>query len=226
MILLSGCYSQGQDQGIVIVHTYFFGNDGPNSKPPLDISYRILFKNNRSIQEVPLLIFTDDSSGQKASFKIKHYSYLDPDKNVCYNYKSVSDTAEVLKHYSDIDSVVKDGGWNFYSNRKFEYDSSKNLCDTIINNTRYERISLDKKVNGNAVYLIIYFRCDKKGTLIKVFKPLSDSIGCPATRDDSFIKNKLFMTRELEFISDKLTQGELKVFEAWDENEKKYPARK
>lgn len=226
MILFYGCNSQGQDQGIIKIHTYFFGLDSLTTIPPLDISYRILFKKNRSIQEVPLIISSEDSSGEKTLVKIKHYSYLNPDENVCYNYRELSDTAEVLENYSDIDSVSKSGGWNFYSNRKFEYNSSKNLSDTVINNFTYGRIKLDKKINDISGYLIIYFRCDKKGTLIKIFKPLSDSIGCPIFRDDSFIKNKLFMTRELEFISDKLSPYELKIFEAWERNEKQNPAKK
>jgi hypothetical protein len=146
---------------------------------------------------------------------------LDPEKNVCYNYGCFSDTAAVLKRYSDVDSVVKNGGWNFYSTRKFEYNASNNLSDTVINHTDYGRIRLDKKVNGTSAYLIVYFRCDKKRTLVKVFKPLSDSIGCPIVRDDSFIRDKLFMSRELEFRSDKLSQNELKVFEAWEKNAKK-----
>lgn len=222
ILLFSGC-SYGQDQGVVIVHSYFYGSKGSTTIPHFEVSYKIWFKNNRSIQEVPLLLFTEDSSGQKTSFKIKHYSYLDPDENVCYNFSSFSDTARVLRHYSDIDSVSNDGrngGWNFYSNEKFEYDSLTNLSDTVINNSTFGRIRLDKKFNGNSVYLILYFRYDKKGTLVKVFKSLSDSLGCPVVRDDNFIKNRLFMTRELEFVSDKLLPEELKVFEAWGKNVK------
>ena len=220
VISLSGCYTHGQDQGAVIYHAYFYGSEGSTTIPHFELSRKIWFKNNSSIQEVPLLLFTEDSSGQKTSFKIKHYSYLDPDKNVCYNYLNISDTAKVIKYYSDIDSVVANGGWNFYSNQKFEYDSLTNLSDSVVDNIHYGRIRLDKVVNGNNVYFILYFRCDKKGTLVKVFKPLSDSIGCPIVRDDTFIKNRLFMTEALEFAFDKLSPEELKIFEAWERNAK------
>lgn len=225
MLLLSGCNSHGQNEGIVIVHNYFYGSNGFKPKPMLDISYKIWFKDNRSIQEVPLLIFTEDSSGRKTSYKIKHHSYLDPDENVCYNYESLSDSAKVINHYSDIDSVRKNGGWNFYSKEKFQYDSATNLSDTVINNITYGRMRLDKVVNGNKVHLVIYSRADKKGTLIRNFKQLSDSIGCPVVRDDSFIKNKLFMTRELEFVTDKLSLNELNVFEAWEKKAKRNPIK-
>lgn len=227
-ILFSGCSLHGQDQqGIIIDHTYLFGTDSlRRTKPPLDIRYKIFFRNNQSIQEVPLIVFTSDSSGKKTVIKIKHYSYIDADKNACFNYGNFIDTAKAIKNYSDIDSVSKDGGWNFLSNAMFEYDSSKNLKDTTIKNINYGRIRLNKTSNGNNVYFILYYRCNKKETLIKLFKPLSDSIGCPIVRDDTFIKNQLFMTRELEFFSDKLSNEELKIFDAWKKNEEKYPVYK
>ncbi len=176
---------------------------------------------------MPLLVFSDDTLGTyQTRFKIKHYSYLDPERNICYNYSSFSDTAQVLNSYENIDSIGRGGGWNFLSTDKFEYDSSKNIPDTVINNIKLGRIKLFKKFNGNNIYFIIYFRCDKKKALISIFKPLSDSIGCPIVRDDTFIKDKLFMTRELEYVSDMLSESELKIFDAWEKSSKKYPVDK
>lgn len=226
LVLFYGCHSQAQIQGVIVVHNYFFGVDGPTAKPPLDIKFRVWFKGSQSIQEVPELIFSEDSSGSKASVIIKSHSYLDPDNNVCYNYASFSDTAKVLEWYSDMDSVVKKGGKNFYSNKRFEYDSSMNLSDTIVNGVNYGRIKLNKTVNGNKGHLIVYYRCDKKQLLIKTFKNVSDSIGCPIVRDDSYLNGKLFMIGEFEFVSDKLSESELKVFKAWEQNVGKYPVRK
>ncbi|HTE12465.1 MAG TPA: hypothetical protein VK645_15885 [Chitinophagaceae bacterium] len=218
VMILFSCCLRAQKQGIVKVHVYVFGPDGPGTTLPFDISYRIWYKNSRSIQEVPLLVFKDDSSGKSTSVKIKHFSYLDPDRNVCINYASFSGISKILKHYSNVDSVSKNGGWNFYSDAKLTYDSLKNLSDTVINNIAYGRIRMDRTINDDRIYLILYFRCDKKGTWITAFKTLSDSIGCPIVWDDSFIKNRLFMTRELEFVSDKLSQKELTVFDAWEKN--------
>jgi len=215
-LLLKSHYSE-QANGVVRVHVYFFDENGSST---LDITYKILFKNKISIQEVPLLRSIRDSSGEKIWVEIKHYSYLDPDKNVCYEYKNFSDTAKVMKYYSDIDSVSVGGGWNFQSSKKFEYDSSINLKDTVIGDIQYSRIRLDKKINGDNVYFYLYYRCDKKGILVNLFKPLSDSIGCPIVRDDTFVKNKLFMTRELEFISDSLSLNEIKIFDVWSKNER------
>jgi hypothetical protein len=226
LALFTGCYSQEQRQGVVMVHTYFFGNDDTSSSLPImKVSVKILFKGNLSIQEVPLINFFKDSSDEKTTFKIKHYSYLDPEKNLCLNFKNFSDTAMIFKFYSNIDSVQVDGGWNFLSDQRFQYESLIPLSDTVMDGVTYGRVRLNKKFNNNNANLDVYTNCAKKGLLIKLFKPLSDSLGCPIVRDDSFIQNKLFMTRELEFVSDDLSQDELRVFEAWENNAKKTSGR-
>lgn len=216
VISLMSCPSPGiygQGQGVVIVHRYLFEPD-----ITIGVSFKILYIDNRSIQQIPQLNIIEDSSGKKTYTKILYYSYLNPDKNVCYNYRNLSDTARILKYYTDIDSVDIDGGWNFYSNKNLQYDSSTNLNDTVINGINYNRIRLDKKINGNSIYFHVYLRCDKKGTLIKFFKPLSDQIGCPVVRIDTYQRNRLTTSGEIQFLSDKLSQEELKVFDAWEKN--------
>jgi hypothetical protein len=216
LILFAGCYSKGQKQGVVKVNTSFLGAD--ERLPPFKMSITIMYKNNLSIQEVPVINFFKDSSGEKSSVEIKHYSYLDADKNLCLNYKTFSDTAKVWKQYSNIDSVMVDGGWNFLSNKKFEYDSSINLPDTVTSGITYGRIRLYKRRNGSDMYFDLYTNCAKKNTLIKFF---SENLGCPIVRVETYIKSKIFMIRELEFVSDRLSPEELRVFEAWEKNAKR-----
>jgi hypothetical protein len=138
-----------------------------------------------------------------------------------FQLQEISDTAKVLKNYSDIDSVTIDEGRNFYSSQRFDYDSSKKLEDTVINTLVYKRIRINKSFNGNPIYLILYYMCDKKGKFIKLFKPISDSIGCSIVRDDTFIEDRLFMTIEPEFVSDNLSKNELRIFDAWEKNARK-----
>lgn len=221
LIMFSGCYPKKVKQGVVIVNSYIIGPGNVLSDSSLKISYKILFKENKSVQEVPHISFTSDSAGEKTSVKIKHYSYLDLNANVCYNYWTFSDTATAFKQYSDIDSVEVDGGRNFLSNKKFEYESSMNLADTVVSGKTYGRVRLDKKINNNDVYFILYVDCARKNSLIKLFKLLSDSLGCPIVRDETYVKGKMFMIRELKFVSDELSSEELRVFEAWEKNAKK-----
>lgn len=221
LLIFCACHSRGQNEGMLIRHSYFFSKGSLANKPSLDISKKIFFKDNLSIQQVPLLVFTDDSSGKKTEVKVKYYSYLNRDKNVCYNYGNFSDTAKILEFYPDIDSALKLGGWNFYSKEKYEYDSMFNLNDTVIKNKTYKRIRIDERFNNMDTRMIIYFACDKKDLTFSLNRPLSDSIGCPIVRDDTFIDNKLFMTTELEFVSDKLSPAELQVFNTWQANESK-----
>lgn len=218
IILLVKCDVADKPQGVVRVHQSMTNVDSLGSNPILDMSYRILYRDTKSIQEVPLLKMVTDSSGSKSMVKIKHYTYLDPDNNVCYNYRNFSDTATVLNYFSDIDSVNVGGGWNFYSKSRFEYDSAMNIKDTVINDVKFGRIRLDKKINNTDIYFHLYYRCDRKQSLIKIFKSISDSIGCPIFKVETYFKNRLFSSREIEYISDSLSQNELRVFDAWEKN--------
>ncbi len=226
IILFIKCDVVGEHQGVVRVQQSMMNVDSLGSSSTLEMGYRILFRDEKSIQEVPLLEMVSDSSGTKSIVKIKHYSYLDPDNNVCYNYRNFSDTATVLNYFSNIDSVNIDGGWNFYSASPFEYDSAKNITDTVVNDVSFGRIRLDKKINNNEIYFQLYYRCDKKQSLIKIFKHISDSIGCPIFKVETYYKNKLFSKREIEYISGTLSQNEQKVFDAWEKNIKLYPVNK
>ena len=216
---MMSCSSQetfSQNEGIVTEHLYMF-----RPGDTIEVKLRVLYRNNQTIQEVPQLNIVEDSSGKRTFTKILHYSYLDPGKNVCYNYRNFSDTAKVIKRYSNIDSVRIKGGWNFYSNKDFQYNSSTSLQDTVINGINYSRIRLDKDINGIGIYFHLYLRCDKKGTLIKYFKPISDKIGCPIVRIDTYEQNNLTISHEIEFVSDKLSQEEVKVLETWERNAEK-----
>jgi len=174
---------------------------------------------DKSIQEVPLLIYNDVSNDKKIGFRIKHYSFMDKWKDKCYNYLNFIDTAKPIKSFNNIDSVSRAGGWNFYSKELFEYKSCNNLLDTTIDSVKYGRIKVDKNVNGTEFYFIMYFRYDKKGQQIRFFRNLSDRIGYPIVRDDTFIKDKLFMTRKINFISDTLSAEVTEVFNEWEKNE-------
>jgi hypothetical protein len=211
-----GCNSAKENlDGVINVHSTIYGMNAKSAKNPLHIEHKIYFHDNQSIQEVPLLKFKEDSTGNKTDVVIKHYSYLDIKKNVGLKFLNFADTATVIKKYSDIDSVQVDGGWNFSSKASFEYTKSSKLNDTVVNNIQFGRVRLDKVVNGQNLYFILYLRCDQPELQIKLYKPLSDSIGCPIVRTDSYIKDTLFMTRELEFISDKLTEKQLQIFTSW-----------
>ncbi|MDB5195758.1 MAG: hypothetical protein JWP88_128 [Flaviaesturariibacter sp.] len=213
-------------EGSIVRESTFYGLDTLKKAAPLHILSKIYYNGTSSIQEVPLLSYTDDSSGKKTVVTIKHYSYLNEDKGVCFNYLNFTDTATLIKCYFDVDSVKIDGGWNFYSNEKFEYDNLTMLSDTIINNSGCRRIRLDKNINGNSVNFILYVDCTRKYSPVRIFKSLSDSIGCPIIRDDTFVKGVLFMTRELKYLSDHLSKTELEVFAAWGKYAKEHSANK
>lgn len=213
------CNSLQEKEGVVRVNTSFVGDgEKSNSLPPFEIDFKILYKGNLSIQEVPVLNLTEDSSGKESSVKIKHYSYLDPDINRCLNYKTFSDTAKVWKHYTDIDSIEVDGGWNFLSNKKLEYDSSANLPDTIVNGVTYGRRRLYDRRSAKDLYFNLYIDCNRKSELIRIFKTISDSLGCPIVRQETYIKGKIFIVREIDFLSDRLSPAESQVFSAWGKN--------
>jgi len=219
------CYrpnTYGQDQGAIIIKRYLF-----EPGITMNIDSKILYKNRLSIQEVVELNTREDSSGKSFFTKVLFYTYLDPDKNLCYNYKSFSDTAKFINYYTNMDSTIINGGWNFYSNQKNFYDSLIDLKDTVINRVEYKRIRVDNETKNKKIYSNIYFfRCDRVGLLVNFNKSLSDKIGCSVVRVDTWKENKLITTVEILFLSDQLSKDEIKVFKAWENNAKAKPVNK
>lgn len=186
----------------------------------IEIINNIWFKHSVTIQEVPVWDTVEDTAGNRThSVFIKHYTYIDPVKNIYRDYRNFSDTAVVKKAYKGITAAADGGAWDFYSDFPYTYESIEKLNDTVIEKADYNRF----KINKSDIYTIIYARCDIKNFPVKYFKPVSDSIGCQVFRSETYSKKSrnILYSFCIEIIGEKLSENELAVFEAWGRKGKK-----
>src|SRR4051812_33976285 len=107
VLMLLGCQSQSQEKGSLTINSYFYNKDSTSGVAD-SVKLTIWWKNDQTIQEVPLMVMNEDIHGNREnSVRIQHYSYLLGGQNTGYNYSSFSDTAKLLRFYSSIASVSK-----------------------------------------------------------------------------------------------------------------------
>ena len=192
---------------------------------------KIWYKDNLVIEEIKTVKITDTSEGITKEVNVAYYLFIDTKSKVFYNYSSFSDTAKILNKYSQADTMEIPGlgGWRFYASHDLNaIESPRFLADTTINYIVYKRVQLIVKGKNTLTTVIGYLRCDKKGTMFQIDKNFSKKMGCPMVRVDYLAspQDPLSVSTEIVFINDSLSKAELKVFEAWEKNMKKYPVSK
>ena len=191
----------------------------------------IWVKGNLVIQEIKVINTTDSDGVITRETPVAYYLFMDRKSKTFYNYSSFSDTARILDKYTQADTaeIRGLGGWSFYKKRDLKItDSLQPLSDTTINNIIHKRFKFKLKTSNNESLVIIYLRCDKKGTVLLFDKTLSEKLGCPIVRLDYLPtpQNPSPVSSEIVFLRDSLSKEELKVFDAWEKNIKKYPVDK
>ena len=167
------------------------------------------------------------------SFSVDRYTFVDFRTKSFYVYLNFSDTAKIMDKYPQPDSGRPEGGWFFFTNQ--HYIPLANLTvvpDTTINDIVYKRVKsvqVDPTVKEREVvrHYNAWARCDKKSALHRYDNPLSELIGCPVVKYEIYTPEfGSGFSMELEFLRDKLTPEEIKVFEAWRKNAKENPVNK
>jgi hypothetical protein len=220
LLFVSCNHSEQQkfDQGVVQVKRIIYDNSN-FSNNNIVVNYKIWFWGTTTIQEVPELNFFEDTSGKRiTTTRILHYSYINPTDRIYVDYSNFSDTSAQKKAHISIDSIKEGGAWDFYSSVPFQYSKISRITDSIIDGINYNRLRIDKRNNNNTdIYLLLYTRCDKKGVIISNLKNLSDSIGCPILRTETYNLSDGRITSSLliDYTSNSLSPKEIQVFEAW-----------
>ncbi|MEI7736812.1 MAG: hypothetical protein WCI49_15195 [Ferruginibacter sp.] len=167
----------------------------------------------------------------KREIVLMYYTYIDLRKMLFYKYASFSDTAKIIQSYNEAqsDTVFWGVNWRFYQPKNIPYtEPLQNMDDTIIEKKIFKRIKLiNNSGNDTNKISIAYFDCKQKATMFVINKALTDIAGCPMVKYYILpsIKWPTALAGELDFISDKLTEEELKIFDAWGNNVKKYPVK-
>jgi hypothetical protein len=202
-----------QLQGKVRLDYYSVNPNNPNET--FKISTAVWYNGNKSIQEVPHIITKTDSTGTKTKVDVKYYLFINSLSHEYFYYRNFSDTSKLAKHFKGGDPIEKYGGWDLYSTKKFDYDSSKKLVDTVIDGTNYSRYRFCKIRNGKTIDFILYATCEIKDLPVQYFKPFRKEISCPIIRQDTYFEGRLTGINRLQYVSDTLTSEEKKVFQSW-----------
>ncbi len=217
------CKCQSQIEGLVEFKRSYVLRTDSNEILKKSISYRIWYRDSNSIQEVPLSILpTDTVKNMGPIISISHFAFINPSKGYYSYYSNFSDTAEIIKKYLGIDSFRYHGGWNFYSQNNFPYDSSVNLSDTLLNNITFSRIKLLRKSSSDFQSFVLYYRYGEK-QLVGFMKNIAEKIGGTISRVDTFINNKLTTSVEIVTIKEKLSINESNIFDRWENQMKLIP---
>jgi hypothetical protein len=195
---------------------------------------KIWFKDSIVIvRAMKISISMNSDSIETRKVDVSYYTYVDLTKMLFYRYTNFSDTAKIIESYteSQSDSIFWNVNWKFYKRNDIAYtEPIEEMADTLINKKTYKRLRLtSKSINENDEFKVIitYFDCTKKGTMFQYDKHLSEQVGCPMVSFEGqpTVKNPNPISFEIEFVTDKLTEEELKVFSAWEKNVKKYPVK-
>ncbi len=181
--------------------------------------------------------YMNDTTFEKTWSQLPYeYTFIDlPNKNF-YVFSSFSDTAILIRKYTQPDSV-KGSIANFWGLPSFFKDQATELIgDTIINGINYKMFRkieyLKDTINhaGELVpsYNIAYLDCwTNKHRFFTCDKKFSDQQGCPVKRTDRYgIGEGFRFVTEILNQSDTLTAQEQKIFKAWAKYAKDHPIEK
>ena len=171
---------------------------------------------------------------------VGEYTFIDLRTKSYYEYLTFSDTAKIVDSYFEAAVGGNKRGWKFFSsNVLFPIEKTVNLSDTIMDGRPYKRIKTidsvkvlnaqDQKGNDSTQIQIRigYIRCDLQTPIFSMDKNVEKRLGCQVVRFDQIApSNQSIISTQIEFLSQPLTEKEIKVFNAWKTNMKKYPITK
>ncbi len=187
---------------------------------------KIWFKDSLAIEEIKRVHQTQFDDNVTVIDSIHHYSFIDLRTKAVYEYTSFSDTATLIRKYVHADSIPFER-WGFWIPTDLKIEVKCALPDTLINKVYYKRLKLVLKQNNQDIQYVGFLRCDKKGTMFDLVNGFSDKVGCPLVRLDVILSSypPYPLSNEIKFVSDTLSQEELKVFAAWEKNAKENPVK-
>lgn len=211
----------------ILRRTYFYDMDG--NKTFKDTA-KIWYFDSATIQEIHSIdTNTDTANITTVTYRPMFHLYIDLRTRTWYHYVSFSDTAAVMAKGFLPNTGYMDYGWSYFSdNILVIVTPPKMVKDTTIDDVQYRRGKfVFKGDDSSKKFNVGYWRCDGKGNLFSKEKQYSRKIGCTLTKLFSFQpgKEKPYGSTEIDFLPDKLTDEELKVFTAWAKNTKQNPVK-
>lgn len=231
LLLLPWCAIKSQNElksGRLINNFQFF--DTATGQPGISMRTSIWYKDSLAIEEIIVTkINTDTNHKTTIDCEVMHYVFIDLKTGFFYQYAHFSDTAKLMSSYRSLkDAKSPQWLWDFrYNKRAKPIKPLQVLPDTVIAGIVYQRQKWINDIGKGPYATIKYLRCDLKGLLITLQKEVGDDSPCPVVISHN--QNKKGTRPEngahLEFISDKLSEEELSVFDAWEKYAKQHPVQ-
>jgi hypothetical protein len=236
---IAGCKISNQHiskKGVVAFITKFYNKDSGRyiRSEEYGPTVKLWYKDSIVIiQNMAISFATDTNNIETQKAYILNYIYINLPQKKFYRYTTFTDTAQIIDSYTQDkeDSILWGVSWKFYKwNEMPHTEPFAKLKDTIIDNREYKRMKIVDYTHSDSInkrISIAYFDCNRSGTIFQINKQLSEIVGCPMVKLYVQPSEKYQRTigGELDFISDKLTTEELKIFDAWERNVKKYPVK-
>jgi len=183
----------------------------------------IWYKPDYVIEEIGITtISTDTNRNSKVIYTPIKYLFIDLKRKVFSEYDSFKPSAKKIKVYSQSDSTLIEGGWNFYWDKNVEIQGKiSTLPDTIENGKRYERIAFYQKgFDSTRFYCIGYIDCKRSNMFSYVRTFIPGKFNCPVVKLLMIEKKSEKKIMELSLIqqSSELTKTEQMVFSEWCKN--------
>ena len=178
-----------------------------------------------AIEEEASLNFTTSKNKTTMRIDVLRYRFNDLKTRSVYVYRSFSDTAQLIQKYNFEDTTVrKVGGWGFHHKRVHDYiREPQKLPDTTLNGITYQRLNLDRIIEGEKTNSLFYFQCNAPTRIFTFDSRLADKVGCPAVKFYATHPKKAAILLEVNFVRNTLNEHELKVFEVWKRFAKENP---
>lgn len=234
MLTVKLTFCQKNNEGFVLLSRSFWDSSINKYIVPKSLgSHKIWYKGNKAIRQESEILWEEkgDSIICFEERSIRYY-YIDLKKRTFYEYNQFNKDCTFTKKYVVYDSMLKHSSfgyifWGFKdSSKNFLFPNEKYypLPDTTINNIHFKRESCNQTVSFNdtniLVTFILYYRTDIKKTIFHFNKEFDLQRGMCVTKVE-IIEPNIKQCLELNYVRQKLTKEERKVFRSWKRKVKK-----
>jgi hypothetical protein len=189
---------------------------------------RFLFYDSMMIVErYGITSHTDVKGIETAKRFVIGYKFIDFRTQSYYRYVHFSDTARIMKKMREIPGAKAEDGENYLSFTRNQPNAIF-LPDTVLDGTKCHRIRGFWTRNNDTLFIETMYYVDEKERPVAYYgkTEVNDKLYSYFRLDYFNVARKIHRYSSMDITSRNLTKKELKVFEAWRKNAKKYPVKK
>lgn len=190
----------------------------------------IYYRDSTLIQHITAAVTTLDFNGAATvSHPTLFCRYLDLRQNAEYDYKTFTDTATLISKSVLSANAIKQYGWPFNTEEALAITGEpESITDTTMEGVYYKRFRFTlANHNPRTEYSIGYFNCIVGHTMLSIEKTFSRKIDCNLVKlyDYAAGIGQPYGSMEMKPVTDELSAGVTKIFDAWQQRAKIEPVR-